>query len=147
MVDGPAAGFSGGFVDDLIRAGSSAFRELSRKTYKLFEMDEYELITYKFSGFHLKCDEERCITQHQSIYLLNLKHLPLDARFTDFHSNRMRLAWLENSRPDFLFEISQLAQVTENRFNKEKNAIIRRLNKALKYNIENIVKIKTSPSR
>ena len=68
--------------------------------------------------------------------------LPLNAKFTDFRSMRMRFAWLANTRPDCLFEISQLAQVTEDRFAKEGAAAIRRLNKATKYTTENRISIK-----
>lgn len=55
---------------------------------------------------------------------------------------RMRLAWLANTRPDCQFEISQLAQVTENRFEADRSSFIRRLNKATRYATENFVSLK-----
>lgn len=54
----------------------------------------------------------------------------------------MRLAWLANSRPDCLFEISQLAQVTESMFAKDRSSIIRRLNKAVTYAVDNKLSLK-----
>ena len=57
---------------------------------------------------------------------------------------RMSLAWLANTRPDCLFEISELAQVTEDRFTREGATELRRLNKATKYAIDNRVAIKIS---
>lgn len=45
-------------------------------------------------------------------------------------------------QPDCLFEISQLAQVTETMFNEGKESHIRRLNKAVKYAIDNRVYVK-----
>ena len=100
-----------------------------------------DLTWVKMSLSH-EYDEEGCITQHQNIYLRNLEHLPLDAGFTDFRSMRMRRAWFANTRPDCLFEISQLAQITEDRFTKDKNVTLRRLNETAKVCIDNRVKIK-----
>ena len=55
---------------------------------------------------------------------------------------RMRLAWLSNSRPDCLFEISQIAHVTESMFEGSKKQVIKRLNKAVKYAINNQLSLK-----
>ena len=49
MVDGLLAGLSDDYVNDLLRTGRPAFRELSRKTHARFEMDEDESIPYTFS--------------------------------------------------------------------------------------------------
>ena len=49
----------------------------------------------------------------------------------------MKLAWLANSRPDCLLEISQLSQVTESVFRDEKENIVKRLNKAVIYAVDN----------
>ena len=48
----------------------------------------------------------------------------------------MKLAWLAHTRADCLFEISQMAQVSKERFDKEKKAIIRRFNKTVRFAIE-----------
>lgn len=49
---------------------------------------------------------------------------------------RMKLPWLANTRPDCQFEISQLEQVTNERFDKEIPSLIRRLNKATNYAVK-----------
>ncbi len=54
----------------------------------------------------------------------------------------MRLAWLANTRPDCLYEISQLAKVTEERFLTEKSQLVRQLNKATKYAVDNRISLK-----
>lgn len=54
----------------------------------------------------------------------------------------MKLAWFANSRPDLLFEISQLAQVTEDRLRDSKRSLIRRVNKAVKYALDSLVQLK-----
>lgn len=46
---------------------------------------------------------------------------------------RMKLAWLANTRPDCMFEISQLAQVTDEMFSKDSVQHIKRLNKTVVY--------------
>jgi len=42
-----------------------------------------------------------------------------------------------STRPDCLFEISQLAQVTEKIFEEDRRGTIRRLNRAIKYAVDN----------
>lgn len=49
---------------------------------------------------------------------------------------RMKLGWLANTRPDVLFEIVTLAQVTEEYFNNNKRECLRRLNGAIRYAIQ-----------
>ena len=53
----------------------------------------------------------------------------------------MRLAWLSNTRPDLLYEISQLAQVTQLRYDTEKKRIVQRANRAVRYAHNNPSKI------
>ena len=55
---------------------------------------------------------------------------------------RMKLAWLANARPDCLFVISQLAQNTEEMFNADRRKIVRQLNRAVRYAIQNQVSLK-----
>eukprot|EP00171_Calliarthron_tuberculosum_P008355 IDg8355t1 len=80
-----------------------------------------ESVLCQFSGFSLSRDIKGCLLQHQNAYLQKLEGLLLNASFTEFRSMRMRLDWLTNTRPDCLFEISQLAQhicfLAENRSN------------------------------
>ena len=45
----------------------------------------------------------------------------------------MRLAGLTNTRPDYQLKISQLVQVTEERFLTVRSVLIRRPDKAAKY--------------
>lgn len=74
---------------------------------------------------------------HQSQYLKNMEFIPYDSSFKQFSSMRMKLEWLANTRPDCLFEISQLAQVTEEKFDSQRASIIRRQNRAVKYAVDN----------
>ncbi len=47
-----------------------------------------------------------------------------------------------NTRSDCLYEISQLAQVTEERYLTEKSKLVRQLNKATKYAVDNRISLK-----
>ncbi len=49
----------------------------------------------------------------------------------------MKLAWFPNTRPDCLFEVSQLAQVTIVMFTSDSASVIRQLNRAVKYAVYN----------
>ena len=55
---------------------------------------------------------------------------------------RMKLAWLSNKRPDFLLEISQLAQVAGEIFKASRRDLIIRLNNAARYAIDQKVPIR-----
>ena len=54
----------------------------------------------------------------------------------------MRLAWLCNSRPDLQYELSQLAQVTQLRYDEEKKNIVRKINNSASYVLESPAQIK-----
>eukprot|EP00171_Calliarthron_tuberculosum_P022145 IDg22145t1 len=140
--NGDLHGLSGGYVDDLLRAGTPSFREHMQITREKFDMGPDEAPPCAFSGFQLSQNSEGLLEQNQKLYITKLEALPLDASFSDFRSMRMRLAWLANTRPDCLFEISQLAQVTSERFHAEKTATLRRLNKATKFAVDNYVALK-----
>lgn len=62
-------GLSAGYVDDLIRAGDKQFRELSRKTNKIFETGEDEQLPCNFPGFALKRDDKGNLILDQHAYL------------------------------------------------------------------------------
>ena len=53
----------------------------------------------------------------------------------------MKLAWLEHTRPDLTFEISQKAQVTRTVFERDPSEHCESLNKAIKYAHHNIASI------
>lgn len=55
---------------------------------------------------------------------------------------RMGLAWLANSQPDFLFQNSQLAQITEDIYKRQPQVYIGRLKKAIRYAIDNRTTLK-----
>ena len=66
-----------------------------------------------------------------------LEHLDDSCSFSDFRSMRMRLAWVDNTRTDLQFEISQLAQVTQARFEYNSQAYVKMLNAVIQYSHDN----------
>lgn len=127
MINGLLTGLSGGYVEDFLRAGNSEFRQVAKKTRQRFDRADDETPPCTFTGFALSRGKDGCLMQDQHGYLRKLESLPCDASFSEFRSMRMKLAWLANTRPDCLFEISQLAQVTETMFSKGHRDIIKRL--------------------
>lgn len=142
MKDNLLQGLSGGYVDDLIRTGNKDFRALARKTSHKFEMAEDENLPCVFTGFSLKRQETKAIAQNQHDYLRRLEKKSSDCSFCTFRSMRMKLAWLSNTRPDCLFQISQLAQITEDMFEADRKRIIQQLNRAIRYAIQNQISVK-----
>ena len=115
MSNGLLIGLSGGYVDDLLRTGSPEFCQLAKKTNESFQMGEDEHVPCTFSGFSLARGKNGSLEQNQHFYLQKLERLHLEVSFSEFWSMHMRLAWLANTRTDCQLEISQLAQVTEDR--------------------------------
>ena len=137
-------GLSGTYVDDILRAGTPEFRELANKTHERFEMSDDKELPNEFTGFQLDRDPAGTLIIKQTRYLRRLEALPTDASLRQFRSMRMRLAWLSNTRPDCLFSIAQLAQVTEDMFNKNPGALIKQMNKATTYAVKNPCGIKVN---
>ena len=127
------SGLSGTYVDDLLRAGNADFKKLSEQTGKHFDMKEPTSLPCEFSGFRLNFNDDAIMVQTQTHYTNKLFNLEIDATFTMFLSMRMHLAWLSHTRPDCLFEISRMAQITEDTFNSTKPTGVKTLNAATRY--------------
>ena len=102
-------------------------------------MADDEELPYDFTGFKIDRDDQGLLKLHQHDYLRSLKMLPEDAPFASFAWMRMKLAWLAHSRPDCLFGISQLTQVTREVFETDRRTVIKNTNKLLKFTLENSV--------
>ena len=140
--DDSLIGISGSYVDDLLRAGTPEFHSACRKTHEVFDMGDEEYIPCPFTGFFIGKNEDGSISQHQLSYLKQLECLPLDSDLPKFRSMRMKLAWLAHTRADCLFEISQLAQITDAMFLSKPRECIRRLNKEIKFAFDNAIAIR-----
>ena len=82
------------------------------------------------------------LTMDQSFYLKELEELSHESDFSSFRSMRMKVAWLANTRPDLLFEISQLAQITQSMFEQDAKAFLKRLNGVIRYAHKNVAHLK-----
>ncbi len=74
----------------------------------------------------------------QKFYLRELQELDQVSEFSSFQSMRMKVAWLANTRPDLLFEISQLSQITQPMFEQDAKACLKRLNGVERYAQKNV---------
>ena len=127
------SGISGTYVDDLLRAGTENFKQLSSKTNQRFDMKQPSTPPCDFSGFRLQFNIDNIMQTSQISYMSKLEELESTATFSDFRSMRMKLAWLAHTRPDCLFEISHLAQITESMFLKSPSSFTTRLNRSTRY--------------
>lgn len=143
MEKGRLKGLSGTYVDDMVRCGDAGFRKISHRTFERFEMDEDTEPPCTFTGFRLSRDNDGLLSLDQATYVRQkMSDLSADATFSDFASIRMKLAWLSHSRPDVMFEVSQLTQVTADMFKEKRQDLIKRANKTVTYVRENEVSIK-----
>ena len=84
MSHGLLMGLSGGYVDDLLRAGSLGFRNLAKKTNERFLVGEDEHIPRTFSGFSLAHGKDGGLEQNQNFYLRKLERLHFGVSFSEF---------------------------------------------------------------
>ena len=85
-----------------------------------------------FAGFSLSRDKKGGLIQNQHQYLRKMTQPPMDATFLHFRSMWMSFGWLAHMHPDFLFQISQLVQATEETFTVSRNKALRLVNKVSK---------------
>lgn len=142
MKDNKLIGLSGVYVDDMLRVGTAEFKKLCRETSKEFDMSEDDCPSCNFTGFKISYGDDNTVEISQKDYCEKLKLLPDDAAYSTLCSVRMQLAWLSHTRPDALYEISQLTQITRDRFDDKRRDIIKRVNRLIKYVKENNVTIK-----
>ena len=134
--NGEIIGLSGSYVDDLLRAGTPEFRTSSSRTHVRFETTGDEDPPFTFAGFNIAKRSDVPYAIDQLFYMKKLEELELSSSFDQYRSMRMRLAWLANTRPDLQFEISQIAQVTAQRFKDDACAHLLRLNAAIRYALQ-----------
>ena len=133
---------NGSYADDLPRAGTTAFKETSSKTHLRFETTGNEETPFTFAGFNIANHQHAPFAIDQLYYMKKLDELELSSSFDTYRSMRMRLAWFAHARPDLQFEISQIAQVTGERFKTAAKTHIQRLNAAIRYAIANATYLK-----
>ncbi len=108
---GELIGINGTYVDDLMRTGTHEFMEKSRKRKRRIETSSDDATPFTFAGFTVSNPRDGSLTMDQAFYLEKIECLESGCSFSEFRSTRMRVARLANTRPDMLFEISELAQV------------------------------------
>ena len=141
IVDGLLKGLSGSYVDDLMRAGDADFKVHAKKTAEAFEMATDEEPPCDFTGFRLDVTEENTLTLDQHSYLNTIRPLGSDSEWFEFASLRMKLSWLTHTTPDCASEVSQMAQVTQEMFKRDKKPFIKRCKKLVRHVHENKIKV------
>ena len=68
------------------------------------------------TGFRLELSESSLLSIDQHSSVKGIRPLGSDARFSNFVSLRLKLAWLTHTRPVCSYEVSQMALVTRARF-------------------------------
>ena len=69
----------------------------------------------------------------QVFYMSKIEQISSDGESSKFASMRMKRAWVANTRPDIVFRISQISQVTLYMYEKDIIKPFKRLNKVVKY--------------
>ena len=130
--DDQLVGINGSYVDKIFRAGTDEWNTNSDDTLERFETTGNQQAPFKFAGMHIT-ESDNMYHINQDFYESKIEQVPSDAEFSKFVSMEMRLEWLANTRPDIVFKISQIAQVTRAMYEKDISKHCKRLNKATKY--------------
>ena len=140
--NGDLIGMNRSYVDDLLRAGTFKLRSQCERTHAKFETTGDERLPITFAGFRISADNHNLFTIDQYFYLPKLEQLDVSIGFPESRSMRMKIAWLANTRPDMQFEISQLAQITEERFYSNSSGFVKRMNQLVRYAHDNVAHLK-----
>ena len=106
---------------------------MSKKTCECFEIADDESLPCTFTGFRIEAGESSSLSNDQHLYVKIIRLLGSDASFSDFASLRMKLAGLTHTRPDCSYEVSQVAQVTRERFDIERSNVIKNCKRIFKH--------------
>ena len=98
-----------------------------------FEMAEDCSIPWNFVEFRVQKGKDDTLELNQEEYVRKLRPMPTDGSYSEFASLRMKLAWLAHSRPDWMFEASQMTPVTRERFGENEQDIGKRVNRTVRY--------------
>ena len=120
-------------MDDLLRAGDEEFKELCKRMHENFGTSGDKEPPLTFAGSKITKHHNGTFSIDQTFYLRQLEELDAAAKFTEFRSMRMKVAWLANTRPDLQFEISQMTQVAMDRFSEDAATLIKRFNVVIRY--------------
>lgn len=120
--NGILSGISGTYIDDLLLSGDSAFKEISKRTEKPFDMKSPNSLSY---GFNLNFNNDSILVQTHTNYTNKFQKLEIDAPFIMLCSMGIRLAWFSHTRPDLPFKIWRMVHITEEPLNATKPTCIK----------------------
>ena len=103
---GELIGINGSYIDDLLRGGNNESESIIHVTLGRFETSGNEDTPPTFAGININSTPEDSYAIYPLSYIDRPTQLRMDSTFKEFSSMRMRLAWLCNTRPDPLYEIS-----------------------------------------
>ena len=98
-----------------------------------FEIAEDCSIPCNFVGFKLQKGKDDTLELNQEEYVRKLRPMSTDGSYSEFASLHMKLAWLAHSRPDCMFEVSQMTQVARKRFEENQRDVVKRVKRTVRY--------------
>jgi Reverse transcriptase (RNA-dependent DNA polymerase) len=120
------------YVDDLLRAGCSAFLKRSLVIDDRFKSRSRQINQFRHAGFHVRRKPD-ITTLSQRDYAERITRLPKLCHFEGFRSARAKLQWLVNTRPDIAGSVSLLAQVTPEQYEQEHSMHNTEINRIIRY--------------
>lgn len=127
MRNGELEGIFGIYVDDISNAGNESFEKLSSAFEHRFESKERTYDEFHFPGLHIQNHDDGTITVDQAAHVNRLKILPRTCSSENFGSERHKLAWLSQYRPDVCATANILSQITADMYSDKHRQIINKV--------------------
>jgi hypothetical protein len=116
---GDLTGLSGTHVDDLLQAGTPKFRrDVLKETRRSFDVKDPEEPPLIFTGIEISRSGDGIIAK-QGGYISTISKLVLKTAWECFRSERQKLAWICQTRPDIACAVSFLQQVVQEKYSTE----------------------------
>jgi hypothetical protein len=113
-VAGELISLSGIHVDDLLQAGTPAFRQDTlTRTGASFDVKSPAEIPLTYTGIEITRTKTGAIITQQGRYIATILKLAHTTTWEQFRYERQNLAWICHTRPDIAYAVSFAQQVTE----------------------------------
>ena len=130
--DDQLVGINGSYVGDLLREGTDDLRTYSDTTLEQSEITGNQQAPTILTRMDIT-ESDNMSHIDQDFCMNKIEQIPSYVEFTKFVSVKMKITWLTNIRPEIVFEITQIVQLTRAMYAKDIDQYYKRLNISIKY--------------
>ena len=114
------------YVNELLQTGTNECKTHSDDTLERFGATRNQQAPFTFAGMYIT-ESDKMYHIDQEFFMSKIEQIPSDAEFIKPASMRINLALYAKNRPDIVFQISQIAQVTQAMYERDVTKHCKRL--------------------